>query len=337
MRRAAKHALVALGLAAALVAGLAVWALRASYPARPALAGRIEPGTLQHAGRARSWVAYVPARRAASPALVVVLHASMGTGPQARQAFGYDFDALADRDGFVVAYPNGVDGHWNEAKRNGPFAAKRENVDDVGFLAALVDDMVVRYAIDRAHVYVTGVSNGGSMVLRLALEAPAFARAYAAVLASLPTPENLAASPSNRPVSILLMNGTDDPMNPWHGGDVVLHGVWGNRGPVLSTRASIDYFRGLAGLDVPPVTTTFPDRDTTDGSTVERTVWATAGKPCVVLYAIKGGGHEVPHPATYGRRLLGASNRDVHAAHEIQDFFVSRSEGATHDLAGAAR
>lgn len=56
-------------------------------------------------------------------------------------------------------------------------------------------------------------------------------------------------APQHEAVSILLMNGTEDPFNPWRGGDVVLHGVWGNRGPVLSAQASIDYFRGLAGLE----------------------------------------------------------------------------------------
>ena len=45
------------------------------------------------------------------------------------------------------------------------------------------------------------------------------------------------------------------------------------------------------------------------------------GKPTVVLYAVVGGGHEVPHPATYGRRLLGRANRDIHAAAAIWEFF----------------
>jgi polyhydroxybutyrate depolymerase len=308
-------------LVAAGVASLAYWALRQSLPPMPVLEGQIEQGTLLHGGRTRSWRAYVPVSPAASPALVIVLHSSMGSGQQAREMFGYDFDLLADRHGFVVAYPNGVEGHWNEAKVKGPFAAKQQNVDDVGFLQALVEQLVERYGVDRSRVYVTGVSNGGSMVLRLALERPDFARAYAAVAASLPTPENMAASESHRAVSMLIMNGTSDPMNPWDGGDVVLHGVWGNRGPVMSTQATIDYFRALAGLDAAADVTVFPDRDATDGSTVERSLWSAPGRPRIALYTIKGGGHDVPHPATYGRRLLGNSNRDIHAASEIWEFF----------------
>ena len=161
------------------------------------------------------------------------------------------------------------------------------------------------------------------MVLRLALAAPEFARAYAVVAASVPAPQNMAAAPTSQPVSILFMNGTGDPFNPWSGGDVALYGVWGNRGPVLSTQASVDYFRGLAGLDGAPVITALPDPVSTDGSTVERSVWAAPGKPRVVLYAVRGGGHDAPHPAPHGRRLLGHANRDIQAAKEIWEFFMS--------------
>lgn len=323
MRRILKIAFATLGVVVALLTGLAVWALGHSYPPKPVLAGQIEPGTLQHDGRARSWITYLPANREAAPALVVALHSSMGSGPQAREMFGYEFDRLADQHGFVVAYPNGVDGHWNEAKQQGPFTAKAQNVDDVGFLTRLVGELVTRYGVDRSRVFVAGISNGGSMVLRLALEAPTFARAYAAVIASVPAAGNMAASPKNEPVSILIMNGTHDPLNPWNGGAVVLRGVWGNRGPVLSTQESINYFRGLAGLDGRPAINAFPDLDASDGSTVERSLWTAPGKPRIALYAVHGGGHEVPHPETYGRRLLGNSNRDIRAANEIWEFFMS--------------
>jgi len=320
MRRILTMAFALIGLSAMGVSGLACWALRHSYPSKPGLGGRIEQTTLQHDGRTRSWRAYVPATRAPSPALIIVLHSSMGSAQQAREMFGYDFDLLADEHGFIVAYPNGFEGHWNDARARGAFSAKQQHIDDVGFLQALVDDLVERHGVDRSHVYVTGISNGGSMALRLALETPDFARAYAVVVSSLPTAENLATAPGHQAVSIL-MNGTEDPMNPWAGGDVVLHGVWGNRGPVLSAQASIDYFRRTAGLEGPPEVTVFPDRDSSDGSTVERSLWTAPGRARVAFYTIRGGGHEVPHPATYGRRLLGNSNRDIHAANEIWEFF----------------
>ncbi|MDB6163595.1 MAG: lpqC [Xanthomonadaceae bacterium] len=323
MRRWLTRALSGAALAVVTFAGLAFWALQHSFPPMPTLSGRIEHATLEQGGRVRSWIAYVPARTAAHPALVFVLHGSMGSGQQARAYYGYDFDRLADRHGFIAVYPQGYDGHWNDCKVMGPFAAKREHIDDVGFLHALVARLVRDRNADPTHVYVTGVSNGGSMALRLALQAPDFARAYAAVSASVPTPGNMAVTPTDQPVSVLLMNGTGDPFNPWRGGNVVLHGVWGNRGPVLSAQGSIDYFRKLDGLDGAPQVTRFPDRDPGDGSTAERALWSAPGKRSVALYTINGGGHNVPHPAMHGPRLLGNTNRDIHAADEIWDFFAS--------------
>lgn len=323
MRRYLKVALLSIALAAAAFAALASWALRHSYPPMPELAGKIEHGALEHGGRTRAWIAYVPAKTAAHPALVIALHGSMGTGEQARAGYGYDFDLLADQDGFISVYPQGYEGHWNDCKVKGPYAARRENIDDVGFLHALVDRLVKDHDADPARVYVTGISNGGSMTLCLALQTPDFARAYAAVASSVPAPENMAVTPKGQPVSILLMNGMGDPINPWQGGDVVLWPVLGNRGPVLSAQASIDYFRKLADLGGAPEVTRFPDRDPDDGSTAERSLWRAPGKRSVALYTIKGGGHGVPHPATHGRRLLGNSNRDIHAANEIWEFFQS--------------
>jgi len=316
-----KIAFLSIALIVIVFAGLAFWALRHSLPPMPRLAGKIESGAVEHGGRTRTWIAYLPMQPATHPALVIALHSSIGTGEQVRAGYGYDFDLLADQHGFIVVYPQGYEGHWNDCKVRGPYAAKRENIDDVGFLHALVDRLVKDHNVDRARVYVTGVSNGGSMTLCLALQTPDFARAYAAVASSVPAPENMAVTPKNQPVSILIMNGTDDPINPWQGGDVVLWPVLANRGPVLSTQASIDYFRKLAGLDGAPQVTEFPDRDRGDGSTAERSLWSAPDKRSVALFTIEGGGHGVPHPATYGRRLLGNSNRDIHAANEIWEFF----------------
>jgi polyhydroxybutyrate depolymerase len=303
-------------------AGLAFWALRAKMPDEPRLPGRIEHGSLEQGGRSRTWIVYLPAKMRPHPAIVIALHGSMGTSAQARQVYGYDFDLLAETNGFVAVYPQGYQGHWNDSRVKGPFAAKIENVDDVGFLHVLVDRLVRDHGADRAHVYVTGVSNGGQMTLRLALQTPEFARAYAVVVSSVPAAGNLAVPPSGKPVSILFMNGTRDPFNPWNGGDVALYGVWGNRGAALSTQASIDYFLELDGLvGVAPETTQIPDTDATDGSTAERRRWTAPGKRTVTLISIVGGGHGVPHPATHGRPLLGKSNRDFHAANEIWDFF----------------
>lgn len=321
MRRFLKITVLAIVVPLVPAVALAFCTLRSTLPPQPQLPGTIERGALQHGGRTRTWIAYVPTKLPAHPALLIALHGSMGTAERARHVFGYDFDLLAQAHGFIAVYPQGYDGHWNDIKKEGPFAAKAEDVDDVGFLHALVDRLAKDRDADRTRVYVAGVSNGGGMAIRLALQTPDFARAYAAVVASVPTPGNMAITPKLEPVSMLLMNGTDDPFNPWDSGDVALYGVYGNRGPVLSAQASIDYFLALDALGGPAATTQIPDTDTTDGSTAERRSWSAAGKRSVTLIAIHGGGHGTPHPAAHGPRLLGHSNRDFHAANEIWDFF----------------
>jgi poly(3-hydroxybutyrate) depolymerase len=69
--------------------------------------------------------------------------------------------------------------------------------------------------------------------------------------------------------------------------------------------------------------TRIPDLDSSDGSTVERSAWSEPGKRSVTQFVIVGGGHTAPHPARRGMRLLGHSNRDIHAADEIWAFFES--------------
>jgi len=318
MRRIA----IALGVLVLLLAGLASWGLLPKGVPEPALPGRLVSGELVHDGRTRTWHAYLPARREPHPALVFVLHGSRGDWAQARGGYGFDFDRLAEKAGFIPVYPDGFEGHWNDCRKAGPYAANRLNIDDVGFLRALLASFEKDQGVDPARVFATGISNGGQMALRLALEAPNLVRAVAPVVASLPAGGNLDCKQAGRPVSILIMNGTADPMNPWKGGDVALYGLIGNRGAVLSSEDSIDYFRDIAGYTGPPEVTALPDLVSDDDSTVEVRRWHAPGKREVVLYVIRNGGHNAPHPDLRVPRLLGPTNHDISAAREIWRFFA---------------
>ena len=300
----------------------AFW-LRFQRVPEPRLPGALVEGSLDHAGRTRTWHAYLPARRAPAPALVLVLHGSSGDWAQARGGYAYAFDELAETEPFIPVYPDGFEGHWNDCRKAGPYAANTLDVDDVGFLRALVARFAAEHGADRTRVFATGISNGGQMALRLALEAPELVRAAAPVVASLPAERNMDCKPAGRPVAVLIMNGSADPMNPWAGGDVALYGMFGNRGAVLSAEESIDYFRDLAGHVGAADITSLPDRDPNDGSTVELRRWSTPGKKPVVLYAIQNGGHNAPHPKLTLPRLLGPTNHDISAAGEIWTFFAS--------------
>jgi polyhydroxybutyrate depolymerase len=105
------------------------------------------------------------APRAQPQPLVVQLH---GRGIDAAMFDRWTgFSKLADEAGFVLAMPQAVDGVWNDGK----YAARRE-IDDVGFLAAVMEDVCARMSIDRGRVYLVGMSNGSAMVGRFACERP---------------------------------------------------------------------------------------------------------------------------------------------------------------------
>jgi polyhydroxybutyrate depolymerase len=194
-------------------------------PKVPRLSGRLAGGVIEIGGLKRSYLSYVPRRLVKGAPLVIAMHGSGGDNSQMRMATGYAFERLADEHGFAVVYPNGFEGYWNACNIVGDYSANKLNVDDVGFATALVDKLAEDIGIDPSRVFATGISRGGHMAFRLALEAPSRFRAVAVVGANVPTPENFKcklAGPGTS--SVMIMNGTKDPINPFDGGEVRLFG-----------------------------------------------------------------------------------------------------------------
>jgi polyhydroxybutyrate depolymerase len=233
---------------------------------------------------------------------------------------GFGFDRLADRDGFAVVYPDGYEGYWNGCNVVGDYDANKLNVDDVRFLEAVVDRLVGEIGIDPARVFATGVSRGGSMALRLAIEAPSRFRAVAAVSDSQPAPANSKCHSDTRGTSsVMIMNGTDDPLVPFDGGQVSLFGLFIKRGPVLSARQSGQYFANLNHIAGPPRTQL---TQAAEGVGVERVQWDDGSKIEVELVAIRGGGHGIPQPYQRHPRLLGPSPAEPNGPAMIWAFFA---------------
>jgi len=186
----------------------------------PARAGGLAPGDyrfeLEAGGRDRSYLVHVPPP-AASGALPVVLslHGGGGNARQHRRSTG--MDAAADRDGYIAVYPNGSGRlgdlflTWNAGICCG--YAQAQDVDDVGFISALLDDLGRRAAIDPRRIYAAGHSNGGMMAHRLGDELSGRIAAIASVAgARVPT------SRGGRAVPVLQIHSEDDPRALYHGG-----------------------------------------------------------------------------------------------------------------------
>ena len=294
-----------------------------SVPPPPALLGTFRTGHLESGGLERSFSFYMPSQLAANAPIVVALHGANSNGQKLRAFVGYEFEALADRNGFMVVYPDSFAGSWNDCRVASYNAARRQGIDDVGFAKAVISDLQARYGGQRP-VYVLGYSTGGLMVYRLAVEAPETFTAAAAISASLPTEADSDCIPSGAPVSIAILNGTADEINPFEGGN--RHGLWTmSLGNVQSAEQSARYFAELAGRADQPIVERLPNHATHSSTWAERRTWLGNGAK-IELLAIHGGGHTISQPLVRQPRILGATSADVDALDEVWRFFIQPAE-----------
>jgi polyhydroxybutyrate depolymerase len=274
-----------------------------------ALAGACRPAgseTLRTGGRTRHFEAFVPSDTPGLP-LVIALHGRGSTGRQ-MERFTH-LDDIAAREQFVVVYPDAIDHHWNDSR-----AGQDTGVDDVAFIASLIDEMAARHHIDRSRVFVTGISNGAMMSYTLACELSDRIAAIAPVAGDLPA---VPCHPA-RPISVLAINGTADPFVPYAGG------IAGRGGRVLSAEASTDAFALRDGCSA-PATAPEPDVDPTDGVRSRDRRYACPDRLAVELVTVDGGGHTWPGGPQYLPRLvIGPTSRDFDASERIWAFFAAR-------------
>jgi polyhydroxybutyrate depolymerase len=255
---------------------------QASLP-EGAAPGTTVVATLTSSATERSYRLHTPASFHAgqSRPLVVVLHGA--TGNARRVELRYHWDALSDRDGFFVVYPQGVLDQWNAVLD--PRAA-----DDVGFLSVLIDNLVGRFSVDPGRVYVAGMSNGGAMTYRIGC-------ALADRIAAIAPVEG--ANPGCRPARPVSM--------------LAVHGLADHQVSFASAQQSVAVWRDSDGCPA--------DAQTRRSGPVTHSVWApcTAGT-AVELYAVDGSGHEWPgsSPPLPGH---DPPSRDLDATQVIWDFF----------------
>ena len=309
------------GVIAVVVLGAALigYFLYSPAPEVPRLSGTLTKGSIEVGGLKRTYTTYVPRGLGKGAPLVLAMHGSGENAAQMRTATGYGFDRSADEHGFAVVYPNGYEGYWNGCNIVGDYSANTLDIDDVGFLGAVADKIATEIGLDRRRVFAAGVSRGASMALRLALEAPSRFRAVAAVSDNLPAPENFKCRPAGPGTpSVMIMNGTEDPLVPFDGGDVNLLGLFVKRGKARSSRQSGQYFADLNHIAGAPETNV---SHVAGGVRVEHLLWRNAAKVEVELIAIHGGGHGLPQPYRRHPRLLGPSPLEPNGPEVIWAFF----------------
>jgi polyhydroxybutyrate depolymerase len=178
-------------------------------------------GSLTHADRTRTYRVYIPTmfivQRPQSVPLVIVLHGGGGNAKNAAHVTG--FSQKANTEGFIVVYPNGTSWigksvflTWNSGNCCG--YALENNIDDVGFIRALIEKLEKELPIDPRRIYITGISNGAMMSYRVGCELSDKIAAIGPVAGAL----NIQDCKPAHPVSVVIFHGMNDNHVFYYGG-----------------------------------------------------------------------------------------------------------------------
>ena len=261
--------------------------------------------SITHDGIQRDYILYIPELYDGNTAVPLVLNFHGYGSNAAQQMFYGDFRDIADTEGFLLVHPEGTtfigDQFWNVG-----FPGLSSNIDDVGFTEALIDELATLYAIDLDRVYATGMSNGGFMSFLLACQLSEKIAAVASVTGSM-TQDTFDDCNAQLPTPVLQIHGTEDDVVSYNENNLSL--------PIPDV---ISYWVDHNNCETTPTTTTLPDVDVSDGSTIEYSVYEDGDNGITTEHMkVIGGGHTWP-----GSVLNTAgTNQDIDASMEIWLFF----------------
>lgn len=276
-----------------------------------------ENRSLVVAGVPRSYVLHLPPATSRAPhPLLLVFHGGGGTGKGMIRLTRIEADA--DRAGFVVVYPDGIDHHWNDGR-----STIKNKVDDIGFIKQLLASLEHELPVDRSRVAVAGISNGAIFAERVGCDLADQVGTIAAIAGTLAADYVAACQPA-QPLSVLQFDGTSDPIMPFAGGHVKDFGGRGEGGNVLSVDATSAFWARADGCAatsthaLPPQSRLDPTRVT------EIDHGGCRAGVAVTIYAIDGGGHTWPGGMQYLPKLfIGRTTRQIDASAIIVSYVAN--------------
>ena len=245
--------------------------------------------TINFAGMERKYLLHTPpGYDGTTPVpLVIVLHGYADTPAAIESHSG--FSTKSDTEGFIVVYPEGLGQSWNVGWGFFEEYAFTNNIDDVGFIRALIDSLQGKFAIDGNRIYVAGFSDGAMMAYRLASELSDRITAVASVEGTIgghiPNSPLFTIREPAQPVSIVVFHGTADTNVPYNGGD-------GTSGAYfLSVNESVSFWVRHDGCSKEPL-------KEVSGDTIKETYSGGRSGTEVVLFTIVNGTNTWPASAT---------------------------------------
>lgn len=262
---------------------------------------------LVHQDVKRKYIVYTPPSYTSQPnqnfPLVINYH---GGGMTMREQMLYtQMNRTADRENFIVVYPQGIKQDWNVNLGKDD----KEAIDDVGFTEAMLAKLSQDYRVDPRRVYATGLSRGGFFSMRVAAELPHLLAAVAVVGASTPrTLIDQHAKPGR--VGVMHIVGTADQIVAFEG----------KAGGYLSASDSHQYWLKNSGIVGAAVTQRSFDSDKHDETDVTYMEQSRDGVS-VALVTVRNGGHTWAGADAFNVGLpLGKTSRDIDANSVIWEF-----------------
>lgn len=256
--------------------------------------------TLTHDGEERIYFLHVPEMLEGPAPVVLIFTGNTQTSYNMSMVTG--LSEMADDEGFIAVYPKSLEG-------NGLYATVPEvGVDDLGFLRAILAVLETEYDIDMHRVYATGNSNGAFFAQRVACEMADTVAAVASVSGTMP--ESIADDcQPTRPISVMLIHGTDDYVVPFNG----------QPGRFLGVPATFDLWRQINDCNENFISAQMADR-ANDGMRVQQIIANECSEGTeVVLIAVQGGGHAWPGGSYVDRQ----TTQDINASIAMWQFFVA--------------
>ncbi|WP_241696265.1 alpha/beta hydrolase family esterase [Solimonas terrae] len=254
-------------------------------------------------GESRRFLIVRPATAYADAAVLLMLHGNGGTAEN-QANISYAADLVAATGNWVVL-PEALNGTWNDDP------GFSNGVDDVGFLAAVIDVLTHNFEVDARHIAISGLSNGAFMTERFACERSDLVSAVALVAGTLSNNLSRVCAPA-QPRPILFIDGTADPIVPYDG----------SRLGTMSATDAYAFWETLHNCTPSAAMTTQLPDTSNDGTTVDllRNAGCGSGKE-VRLYTVNGGGHAWPGGWQYlPVPIIGTTSQDIDASNVIWSF-----------------
>lgn len=264
--------------------------------------------------RSREYTIYLPTGYNNTPLpLVFCLHGGGGTGG------GFismaSFNTLAEKEKFIVVYPDGIEKSWNDGR---PTDANQLGVDDVNFFRTMIQNFSSTYKIDPKRIYATGISNGGFMSSRLGAELGDKIAAFASIAASVEKNTIYGNINAVNPVSAMYIQGTTDPLVPFLGGVMTT----GAGGTIASHTEAVVKWVLVNNCNSTAVVTNIADI-ASDGTTAVRRDYNNGVKgTAVTSIIIQNGGHTWPQGLQYlSELIIGKTSQDFNGIETVWEFF----------------